>query len=105
MEKKKRTLIGIVVSDKMAKTRVISITRMKQHSKYLKYYKVTQRFKAHDEENVYHTGDTVVIEETRPMSKDKRWIIKEKVTSGKRPSEERGSTEDSESNVKQETSS
>lgn len=72
---KKRLLKGVVVSDKMTKTRVISITRMKKHSKYLKYFKTTERFKAHDENNEYKTNDNVVIEETRPLSKDKRWKI------------------------------
>lgn len=75
MGKKTRKLTGVVVSDKMAKTRVVAVSRMKRHPKYLKYYKVTMRFKAHDEGNIYRTGDTVVIEETRPMSKDKRWRI------------------------------
>ncbi|HUZ93099.1 MAG TPA: 30S ribosomal protein S17 [Candidatus Paceibacterota bacterium] len=75
METNKRKLTGTVVSDKMQKTRVVLVARMKKHPKYLKYYKVTTKFKAHDEENQYHAGDKVVIEETRPMSKDKRWII------------------------------
>ena len=74
-KKNKRRLYGIVTSDKMAKTRVVSITREKQHPRYLKYYKVTQKFKAHDEENAYHAGDKVVIEEMRPMSREKRWKI------------------------------
>ena len=71
----KRQLRGIVTSDKMMKTRVVSITSEKKHPRYLKYYKVTQKFKAHDEENAYHTGDKVVIEEMRPMSREKRWKI------------------------------
>ncbi len=72
----KRKLTGIVISDKMAKTRVVAVFRMKKHPKYLKYYKATSKFKAHDEKNEYHTGDKVVIEEARPMSKEKRWRIK-----------------------------
>lgn len=79
---KQRRLIGSVVSDRMQKTRVIEIVRLKKHSKYLKYYKVTRRFKAHDENNRYKNGDKVVIEETRPLSKDKRWVIVEKIISG-----------------------
>ena len=75
----KRRLHGIVTSDKMMKTRVVEITREKKHPRYLKYYKVTMKFKAHDEENAYHTGDKVVIEEMRPMSKEKRWKIVEKI--------------------------
>ncbi|MCL4437599.1 30S ribosomal protein S17 [Patescibacteria group bacterium] len=77
--KKNRKLIGVVVSDKMAKTRVIAITRLKKHPKYLKYYKVTSKFKAHDEKNEYKVGDKVAIKETRPLSKDKRWVIVEKI--------------------------
>lgn len=75
---KKRKLEGVVVSDKMMKTRVVAVTRLKRHPKYLKFYKVTMRFKAHDEANEYHTGDQVVIQESRPMSKGKRWTIVEK---------------------------
>ena len=68
-------LKGIVVSDKMTKTVVVSVTRLKKHPKYKKYYKVTKRFKAHDEKGEYRVGDKVVIQETRPMSKDKRWKV------------------------------
>jgi len=71
-----RKLQGIVVSDKMNKTRVVAVTRLKKHPRYLKYYKVTKRFKAHDENNEYKVGDKVIIEETRPLSKEKRWRIK-----------------------------
>jgi small subunit ribosomal protein S17 len=70
-----RKLTGVIVSDKMAKTRVVAITRRKKHPKYLQYYTVTTKFKAHDEENRYHTGDKVVIEESRPLSREKRWKI------------------------------
>jgi small subunit ribosomal protein S17 len=72
---KKRRLAGIVVSDRMSKTRVIAISSLKKHSKYLKYFKTTTKLKAHDEKNEYHSGDKVIIEETRPMSKEKRWKI------------------------------
>lgn len=75
IEKIKRRLIGLVVSDKMQKTRVVAVTRLKKHPKYLKQYKSTAKFKAHDENNEYRAGDKVVIEETRPLSKDKRWVI------------------------------
>jgi len=77
MEKEKggRKLIGTIVSDKMQKTAVIAITSMKIHPKYKKFFKVTKKFKAHNENNEYHTGDKVVIQETRPMSREKRWII------------------------------
>jgi len=73
--KKQRRFEGVVVSDKMNKTRVISVTYLKQHPKYLKYFKIIKRFKAHDEKNKYKTGDKVIIEQTRPLSKEKRWII------------------------------
>ncbi len=72
---KKRTIVGTVVSDKMQKTRVVEVKSLKKHPKYLKYYGVTTRFKAHDEQDEYHTGDQVVMEETRPLSKEKRWRI------------------------------
>ena len=72
---KKRKISGTVVSDAMTKTRVVAVTTLKKHPKYLKYYKVTRRFKAHDEENAYKKGDVVIIEETRPLSKEKRWTI------------------------------
>jgi len=74
----KRTLEGVVVSDKMMKTRVIAVTRQKKHPRYHKYYKVTTRYKAHDEKNEYKEGDKVVIRETRPLSREKRWVIVEK---------------------------
>jgi small subunit ribosomal protein S17 len=73
--KNKRKLEGVVVSDKMSKTRVVLIERLKLHPKYRKYQKVSTRFKAHDEKNEYKVGDQVVIEETRPISRDKRWVI------------------------------
>ena len=79
MQPKKRRITGTVVSDKMEKTRVVEVERLKKHRKYLKYYGVTKRFKVHDEKNEYHTGDRVVIEETRPLSKEKRWKIIEKI--------------------------
>lgn len=79
MDKKiiNRKLSGTVVSDKMQKTRVVAVTRLAKHKRYKKYYKVTKRYKAHDQENVYGIGDEVVIQETRPISKEKRWKIVE----------------------------
>ena len=64
----------------MTKTRVVAIERLKKHAKYHVYYKATKRFKAHDEENAYHTGDKVIIEEMKPMSKEKRWRIVGKIS-------------------------
>lgn len=75
VQSNKRKLEGVVTSDRMQKTRVVAVSRLKKHPKYLKYYKVTATFKVHDENNESHMGDTVVIEETRPMSKEKRWKL------------------------------
>jgi small subunit ribosomal protein S17 len=71
----KRHLQGQVISDKMKKTVVVRIDYTKIHPKYLKQYRVSRKFKAHDEKNEYHIGDKVIIEETRPLSKDKRWRV------------------------------
>ncbi|MFN7088596.1 MAG: 30S ribosomal protein S17 [Candidatus Paceibacteria bacterium] len=76
---KKRRLEGVVVSDKMQKTVVVAVERIKEHPKYKKRYKVTRRFKAHDEKNEYHVGDKVIIEECRPLSKEKRWRVVKKL--------------------------
>ncbi len=76
----KRKLQGIIVSDKMNKTRVVAVTRLKKHPRYKKYSKVVTKFKAHDEKNEYKAGDEVLIQETKPLSKDKRWTIIEKIT-------------------------
>ena len=70
-----RTREGVVVSDKMQKTRVVEVSITKRHPKYLKQYVAHSRFKAHDEKNEYKEGDKVVIQATRPLSKEKRWII------------------------------
>ena len=72
-----KTRIGLVVSDKMNKTRVIAVERTFRHPQYQRVVKRTARFKAHDERNDSHVGDRVLITETRPLSKDKRWRIKE----------------------------
>lgn len=74
-----RKLQGTIVSDKMDKTRVVAVTRLAKHPTYQKMYKVTTRFKAHDEQNEYKQGDVVVMEETRPMSRDKRFRIVGKI--------------------------
>lgn len=70
-----RKLQGIIISDKMQKTRVVEVTRTKKHPRYQKYYKVSQHFKAHDEKNEYRTGEKVIIQDGRPLSRDKRWFI------------------------------
>ncbi|MCH7605053.1 30S ribosomal protein S17 [Patescibacteria group bacterium] len=71
----KRKLIGEIVSDKMNQTVVVQVQRLKQHPKYRRYIKVHKKYKAHDEKNEYKSGDKVIIEETRPISKDKRWRV------------------------------
>ena len=73
----RKTRVGLVVSDKMEKTVVVSIERRVQHPVYGKMVRRTKRLKAHDETNDAKTGDTVRIMETRPMSKDKRWRVVE----------------------------
>ncbi len=79
MEKVRRTKVGQVVSDKMDKTVVVRIDSLKRHPKYKKSYKVSKKFKAHDEENQYKIGDKVEIEETKPLSKDKHFKVVKKV--------------------------
>lgn len=69
--------IGRVVSDKMEKTIVVAVESLKRHRLYKRTYKSTTKFKAHDEHNEARMGDWVRIEETRPMSKDKRWRLVE----------------------------
>ena len=70
-----RKLRGVVVSDKMKKTVVVAVSNRKLHSKYKKYFNVTKRFKAHDENNEFRVGDKVIIQETRPLSREKRWVV------------------------------
>ncbi len=75
----KRKLEGEVTSDKMDKTIVVNVTSVKVHPKYKKRYKSSAKYKAHDEKNQYKVGDIVVIQECRPLSKDKRWRVVKKV--------------------------
>ena len=74
---------GVVVSDKMDKTVVVSVATFAKHKLYNRRVKQTRRFKAHDEENSCGIGDTVRIMETRPLSKDKRWRVVEIVEKAK----------------------
>ncbi|MFA6306961.1 MAG: 30S ribosomal protein S17 [Patescibacteria group bacterium] len=69
----KRKFNGVVVGDKMDKTRVVSVESVKIHPMYKKRYKVNRKYKVHDEKNLYKTGDKVRFQECRPLSKDKRW--------------------------------
>lgn len=70
-----RQLVGTVASAKMQKTVVVAVDKLKLHEKYRKQYKVTKKYKAHDEKGEYKAGDRVIIQETKPMSKEKRWIV------------------------------
>lgn len=72
----KRKFNGVVTSDKMDKTIVVSVNRVKIHPRYKKRYTVSKNYKVHDEKNQYKEGDKVQFVETRPTSKDKRWIVK-----------------------------
>jgi small subunit ribosomal protein S17 len=71
----KRALIGVVVGDKMSKTRVVMVERRLAHAKYGKYMTRRAKYKAHDEKNEYRVGDRVEIVESRPLSREKRWRV------------------------------
>jgi small subunit ribosomal protein S17 len=71
----KKTREGVVVSDKMTKTRVVVIERVFRHPRYQRVITRSKRLKAHDEQNASKVGDRVLVEETRPLSKEKRWRI------------------------------
>ena len=73
----KRTITGVVISDKMEKTIVVKAERLVKHPVFHKYVRRHVKYKAHDEQNQCKTGDRVVIIEARPMSKDKRWRMLE----------------------------
>lgn len=72
---RKRQMVGVVTGDKMDKTRVVMVERRIAHGKYRKYLTKRNKYKAHDEKNEYRVGDRVVIVETRPFSREKRWKI------------------------------
>jgi small subunit ribosomal protein S17 len=74
---RRKTLVGVVVSDKMHKTVVVMVERLVRHAMYGKMIRRKTSFKAHDEENRCGIGDKVVIVETRPLSKEKHWRITE----------------------------
>jgi small subunit ribosomal protein S17 len=74
----RRVLTGTVVSDKMDKTVTVAVTRMVKHARYKKYIRRTKNFAAHDENNECRAGDEVVIQESRPLSRTKRWTVIER---------------------------
>jgi small subunit ribosomal protein S17 len=75
----KKQLTGIVISNKMQKTVVVEVEKIKEHPKYRRIYKVHKKYKAHDEKGECKVGDKVIIEECRPMSKEKRWRVVSKL--------------------------
>lgn len=77
----KNQLIGKVVSDKMSKTVVVNVERLKKHPKYQKRYRISKNYKAHDENKEYKIGDVVMIEECAPISKDKKWKVIKRISS------------------------
>lgn len=74
---KRKVFLGVVISDKMNKTRVVQVQWLSKHQMYRKSIRRAAKFKAHDEKNASKIGDRVEIMETRPISKDKRWVIRE----------------------------
>ena len=79
---RRKTMVGIVVSNKMDKTAVVAVERRRPHPLYRKIVRSTTRYKAHDPNNSANLGDVVRIEESRPLSKEKRWRIAETLTRG-----------------------
>ena len=75
----KKQLSGLIISDKMQKTVVVQVERFTVHPKYKRRMKVHERYKAHDENNEYKTGDKVIIEEANPISREKRWKVIKKI--------------------------
>ncbi|OIO45734.1 MAG: 30S ribosomal protein S17 [Candidatus Nealsonbacteria bacterium CG_4_10_14_0_8_um_filter_35_10] len=75
----KKQLTGTVISNKMQKTVVVEVEKTKRHPKYKRIYKVHKRYKAHDEKGECKVGDKVLIEEYRPLSKEKRWRVIKKL--------------------------
>lgn len=77
----RKTQVGVVVSDKMEKTVVVKVDSLVKHSVYSKYIKRSVKYKVHDEQNSSKVGDRVQIIECRPLSKDKRWSLKQIIES------------------------
>ncbi|MDO8424512.1 MAG: 30S ribosomal protein S17 [bacterium] len=75
----KKQLEGKIISNKMLKTVVVEVERMKEHLKYKRRYKTWKKYKAHVSEGEYAVGDKVLIEECRPLSREKRWIVVKKI--------------------------
>lgn len=82
MNSNRKTRTGRVVSTKMQKTVIVEVERLVRHPVYKKVLRRTKNYKVHDEKNACHLGDIVKIEETRPLSKDKRWRVLEILRTG-----------------------
>jgi small subunit ribosomal protein S17 len=80
----RRSMVGKVVSNKMDKTVVVLVERLSRHRLYKKVVRSRKKFKAHDAENACQVGDVVRISESRPLSKEKRWVVEEIVRAGRR---------------------
>jgi len=83
----RKQLVGHVASNKMHKTVVVVVERIRRHPRYGKVVKIRKKFYAHDEGNVCQVGDTVRIAESRPMSRLKRWVVEEVVHQSETPEE------------------
>jgi small subunit ribosomal protein S17 len=90
----RKTRVGVVVSDRMSKTVVVAVGALKRHRLYKKIMRRVKRYKAHDEENACKVGDKVIIVETRPLSRDKRWRVAEILATAALPEEEKAIIEE-----------
>lgn len=84
MSGQRRSMVGKVVSNKMDKTVVVTVERLGRHPLYKKVVKSRKKFKAHDADNTCQIGDVVRISESRPLSKEKRWVVEEILRAGQR---------------------
>jgi small subunit ribosomal protein S17 len=77
MKARRRSLLGRVLSDKMDKTVIVKVERTHAHPLYRKVVRTSKKYKAHDEDNVCRIGDLVMISESRPLSREKRWVVEQ----------------------------
>ena len=75
----KKQLIGIVVSNKMQKTVIVKVERIKEHPRYKRRYKVQKKYTVHNQKGEYKIGDKIIIEECRPISKEKKWRVMKRI--------------------------
>jgi small subunit ribosomal protein S17 len=88
MTRRQKSMVGTVVSNKMDNTVVVVVERLARHPLYQKVIKLRKKFKAHDADNVCQMGDVVRIVESRPLSREKHWVVEEIVRSGTERAEE-----------------